>query len=90
MAGTFQAPGAPGCSPSHHRGGGIISVAEGQQSSARTKGALLGVNVTEGAPAVPGNGLRSGFVSPTTLLKRPGSEALWEAARRPVAAAAEG
>lgn len=73
------------------RGGGIISVAEGQQSSAHTsKGALLGVNVTEGAPAVPGNGFRSCFVSPTTLLKRPRSKALWEAARRPVAEVAEG
>lgn len=60
--------------------GGIISVAEGQQSSAHFKGALLGVNVTEGAPAGPGNGSRSCFVSPTTLLKRPRSKALWEPA----------
>lgn len=65
-------------------------MAEGQQTGTHIKERLVGVNVTEGAPAVPGNGFLSGFVSPTTLLKRPHSEALWEGARRPVTEAAEG
>lgn len=48
---------------------------------------LLELNVTEGAPTAPGNRSPSYFISllsPSTLLKRPCSKALWEVARRPV------
>lgn len=67
--------------------GGIISVAQVYQTRTYTFMALLEVNVTEGAPTVPGNRFFYNFVSllsPTTLLKRPRSMALWEVARRPV------
>lgn len=53
MAGTFPyqaavAAALPAVLGLTSGGGVIISVAEGQQSSAHIKGVLLGVNVTEG------------------------------------------
>lgn len=65
--------------------GGIISVARGHHT--HTLRAPLEVNVTEGAPTVPGNRFLSHFISsvpPFTLLKRPHSNALWEVGCRPV------
>lgn len=74
-------------------GGGIISLVQGHQTSTRTRRASLEVNVTEGAPAAPGNRFLSHFVSRlrlATLLKRPRSKALWEVARRPSGEDTEG
>ena len=55
--------------------------------------ASLEVNVTQGPPTVPRNRFLSHFISllsPSTLLKRPRSKALWEVARRPVGMDIEG
>jgi len=70
-----------------------ISLAKGHQTHTHTLMASLEVNVTQGAPTAPGNRFLPHFISllsPSTLLKRPRSKALWEVAHRPVGVDTEG